>query len=225
MTEQELQHRVSESAFPRRRLLRDGALLTGAAVAAVSTPEGIRAAGAPWSRLTPRFSQSAIESYQPVALTADELTTLKAMVGRLIPTDDLGPGAVDAGAFIAMDQALTNRNKATLPLYQGGLAALDKAAGTGGFAALAPEKQDAILTDAEKGNLADAPDGFFALIREHTLQGMFGDPVRGGNIDFAGWDLVGFPGIKLVWTEADQVIGATVAREHKSVKDYGGDAP
>jgi hypothetical protein len=32
---------------------------------------------------------------------------------------------------------------------------------------------------------------------------MFADPVYGGNKDFAGWRLVGFPGAQPVFTEAD----------------------
>ena len=51
---------------------------------------------------------------------------------------------------------------------------------------------------------------------------MFGDPVYGGNQNFAGWDLIGYPGIKLVWSEADQQIDAVVKPLHISVKQYGG---
>ena len=29
---------------------------------------------------------------------------------------------------------------------------------------------------------------------------MFADPVYGGNKDFAGWQLVGFPGVQLIYT-------------------------
>ena len=35
---------------------------------------------------------------------------------------------------------------------------------------------------------------FFALVWEHTIQGMFCDPKYGGNHDALGWQLVGFPG-------------------------------
>jgi len=35
---------------------------------------------------------------------------------------------------------------------------------------------------------------FFAVIREHTFEGLFCDPVYGGNRNAAGWRLVGFPG-------------------------------
>jgi hypothetical protein len=51
---------------------------------------------------------------------------------------------------------------------------------------------------------------------------MFGDPVYGGNQNFAGWDLIGYPGIKLVWSEADQQIDADVKPLHLSVAQFGG---
>jgi hypothetical protein len=35
------------------------------------------------------------------------------------------------------------------------------------------------------------------------MEGMFADPVYGGNMDFAGWQLVGFPGAQLLYTPAD----------------------
>ena len=38
------------------------------------------------------------------------------------------------------------------------------------------------------------------MVRGHVLQGMFGDPYYGGNRDYAGWDLIGYPGVRTaVW--------------------------
>jgi gluconate 2-dehydrogenase gamma chain len=34
----------------------------------------------------------------------------------------------------------------------------------------------------------------FAAVREHTIEGMFCDPMYGGNRNLVGWRLVGFPG-------------------------------
>jgi hypothetical protein len=215
--------------FPRRRFLRDGALATGGAVAGISVPFDATAAGVPsaragWLRLLAPSSQESLADYTPVALSADELKTLIAAIDRLIPSDDLGPGASEVGVHVYIDRGLAGPNAAILPLYQGGLAALDKAASAGGFAALDVGKQDDILGQYESGDLAGAPEGFFALLLEHTRQGMFADPIYGGNKDFAGWDLIGYPGIKLIWSEADQAIDAVVKPEHKSVAEYGGDA-
>lgn len=35
---------------------------------------------------------------------------------------------------------------------------------------------------------------FFALLRPHTIEGMFCDPIHEGNANMIGWQLVGFPG-------------------------------
>jgi hypothetical protein len=38
---------------------------------------------------------------------------------------------------------------------------------------------------------------------------MFGDPGWGGNTDCVGWDLIGYPGPRPVWSAADQQIEAS----------------
>ena len=40
-------------------------------------------------------------------------------------------------------------------------------------------------------------------MRTHTMEGMFADPVYGGNKDFAGWVLVGFPGAQPLFSPED----------------------
>ena len=45
---------------------------------------------------------------------------------------------------------------------------------------------------------------FFGRVRRLTLEGMFCDPSYGGNKNFAGWDLIRYPGAKLASTPEDQ---------------------
>ena len=218
----------------RRRLLKDASLLTGGAVAASLIGTEFASAaptrtGAPMIRLmqadatpeaTPVATPVDLDSFVPNHLTGAEFTTLKAALDRIIPNDDLGPGANEMGAFVFIDRSFSSLHKDALPLYQAGLAALDTAAGTGGFAGLDADKQDAILTDAEGGKLDGAPAGFFATLVSHTREGVFCDPIRGGNANFAGWDLIGYPGVKLIWTAEDQAINSTPKPEHISVAQY-----
>jgi gluconate 2-dehydrogenase gamma chain len=126
---------------------------------------------------SPVASPEAVDAYVPVALTEAEAATLRAVGNRLIPSDELGPGAGDAGTFIYIDWTLAGPGAAMLPLYQAGLAALDTAAGGSGFASADAATQDKILTSAEAGELTDAPEGFFGLVLEYTRQGMVGDPM------------------------------------------------
>lgn len=202
----------------RRRLLRDSALAAGA-VTGIGFPAHAIASAAAGERLAVYSTQESLDSYAPVALTAEEMTTLKAAMSRLIPNDDLGPGAVEAGAYVYVDRMLATDDD-TLALFQDGLAALNQSAESGAFADLAAEAQDDLLTQAQENSLTGAPEGFFGLLLEHTRRGMFGDPVHGGNLDFAGWDLVGYPGIKLVWTEEEQAIDAVVEPAYISVEQF-----
>jgi gluconate 2-dehydrogenase gamma chain len=38
---------------------------------------------------------------------------------------------------------------------------------------------------------------FFQLLRTHTIEGMFCDPMHGGNAGLIGWQLIGFPGPRM----------------------------
>ena len=48
---------------------------------------------------------------------------------------------------------------------------------------------------------------FFRIVREHTVQGFFGDPAYGGNRDTVGWKLVGFPGAQWGYTSEQMLPG------------------
>ena len=61
---------------------------------------------------------------------------------------------------------------------------------------------------------------FFDLVRTHTLQGTFGDPYYGGNANFVGWDLLGYPGVRTVVTADEQRLGVAVTPTHKSAYDH-----
>ena len=72
--------------------------------------------------------------------------------------------------------------------------------GRSALAELPPERQDEVLAAPEEGRLAgwnasvaDAT-GFFATIRMHTILGFVLDPRHGGNRDYLGWQVMGYPG-------------------------------
>jgi gluconate 2-dehydrogenase gamma chain len=143
-------------------------------------------------------------------LTAAEADTLEAIVARLIPSDENGPGATEARAAHYIDRALTGPLRASRDAYAAGLAAIDAYAQSKkglAFARLAATDQDAVLADMEK-NVATGfvPNAaaFFNLVRTHTIQGTFCDPYYGGNANFVGWDLIGFPGLRMAVGEDEQ---------------------
>ncbi len=66
------------------------------------------------------------------------------------------------------------------------------------FLELPAAVQDQVLMDLEDDAAPtfDQPSGsdLFAVLRQHTIEGMFSDPLYGGNRDMVGWTLVGWPG-------------------------------
>jgi gluconate 2-dehydrogenase gamma chain len=169
---------------------------------------------------------AAVAPKASAALSPDQSAILKAVVARLVPADANGPSGTDAGAADYIEKSLAGGVGGGLtklaPLYDAGLSALDAYANSAygaAFTALPPDKQDAVLSDVETGKatgFTPSSDLFFRVIHEHTLQGMFGDPVYGGNKNFAGWDLIGYPGVKMPVPANEQKIGFTVKPVHKS---------
>jgi gluconate 2-dehydrogenase gamma chain len=190
----------TDKGLSRRELLK-AAGLTGAAAAIFP------AALSSQTPATPPLS----------ALTAPEADILDAICARLIPTDEHGPGAREAKAARYIDRALAGFLASSRPAYSAGLADLDKrAAASHGapFARLSDANQDEVLKGIEA-------TPFFALVRTHTIQGTFCDPFYGGNADFVGWDLLGYPGVRTIVTAGEQRMGITLTPNHKSAYDYG----
>lgn len=152
---------------------------------------------------------SAQQPAQQGALTPAQMKTLVAFIDRLIPHDELGPGAVEAGAQIYIDHVLAGPNAGEKASFIQGLEALDAHATRVHGAALAelsPEKRDQVLNE-----MVDSP--FFIRARRLTLEGMFSDPYYGGNKNFAGWDLIRYPGPRPAVAAEDQAL-------NKDVKPY-----
>jgi gluconate 2-dehydrogenase gamma chain len=158
-------------------------------------------------------------------LTAAEADILEAIVARIIPSDENGPGAAEARAAHYIDRALTGPLRGSRAAYAAGLAAIDdyaQSAKGAAFLKLAAKDQDAVLTDLEK-NVATGftpnASAFFNLVRTHTIQGTFCDPYYGGNANFIGWDLLGYPGLRMVVTADEQRMSTRAKPVRQSAYD------
>jgi gluconate 2-dehydrogenase gamma chain len=143
--------------------------------------------------------------------TQSEALIVVAAASRIFPSDESGPGANEAGVVIYIDRQLAgpwgrDRHRYTQPpfeedamaefgyqgkatpreIYREALKGLD------GFDSLSASDQDKKLKQIENTR-------FFALLRLNTLEGMFSDPIHGGNADMVGWQLIGFPGPQMSW--------------------------
>ena len=163
--------------------------------------------------------------------TAAQAKIVQAACERIFPSDDSGPGATEAGVVIYIDRQLAGpygkdkyrytkepwiesvpehgyQGKETpQQIYQAGMELLGN-----DFANLAAEQQDLHLEKIQETH-------FFQLMRAHTVEGMFCDPLHGGNIDMVGWKLIGFPGPRMSYRyEIDKYHGKAYTAAPKSLE-------
>jgi gluconate 2-dehydrogenase gamma chain len=162
----------------------------------------------------------------------NEALIVAAAASRIFPSDDSGPGAREAGVVVYIDRQLASpygrdddrytqgpfesgppelgyQGKATRrEIYREGILNLK------GFDRESAEEQDRALERIESSP-------FFALLRQHTIEGMFCDPMHSGNVDMVGWQLIGFPGPQMSYlTDVDKHFGQ--AFRPKPVRLTGG---
>ncbi|OLC12586.1 MAG: hypothetical protein AUH29_15930 [Candidatus Rokubacteria bacterium 13_1_40CM_69_27] len=203
-------------------------------------PPGVPAASAQTSAAPPR-------AY--MFLTPPEVAFVEAAAARLIPADELGPGAKEAGVAYFIDQQLFGAYGTMAKKYRQGpwpegtpqqgyqspltpqevyRAAIRESnlycrrqyGKT--FDELAPEQQDQVLRGLDEGKIAleSVPSRFFFdLLLANTQEGFFADPVYGGNRNKIGWKLVGFPGVPAVYTDHIEKYNVPYLVEPVSIAD------
>lgn len=181
--------------------------------------------------------------------TQDQFQTAEAAAERLFPVDDLGPGAKELGVAFFIDHQMasaygTNARDYMSPpfhigeAYQGyqltfkrqelvalGLQALDDYAQSKyqkKFTKLAPEEQDAVLTafEANEVDLKGVPAAtFFNMFRSLTMEGVYSDPLYGGNKNMGGWKMRNYPGNQMSYFDVIEKEGL-VKLEPLSLHDH-----
>lgn len=164
-------------------------------------------------------------------LSKDEFATTQAAVERIFPKDDNGPGAADLGVAYFIDHQLAGsygfnaRDYMEPPFFHG-----EKEQGYQGrlkrreiyriglrelqnysqqkykkkFTDLDAKQQDQVLSDFEqdKANISTiSASGFFAMLRSITLEGLYSDPLYGGNINMDGWRMRNYPGDQMKYVD------------------------
>jgi gluconate 2-dehydrogenase gamma chain len=213
----------ARNALSRRSLFKQLGLASAAtAVSGTSLAPSVAAPAAPAAPAPMPAAGEALET-----LTAAEADALEAIVSRLIPTDENGPGATEARAAHYIDRALAGPLASSRAAYALGLAAVDEyaqASRGAPFSNLSAEDQDAVLRDIEK-NIATgfSPNSsvFFEMVQTHTIQGTFCDPYYGGNANFVGWDLIGYPGIRMAVSDDEQGMKVKPTAVRESAYDNG----
>jgi gluconate 2-dehydrogenase gamma chain len=123
-------------------------------------------------------------------LSEDQMRTLAAICDQIVPADDF-PSASEAGVLTYIDRQLARHYRRHRDAYRAGLEqadAMSKKRYGREVAALSGAQQ----LEAVKAIEREA-QGFFELVRSHTLEGYYGTPRHGGNRDEASWRMLGLP--------------------------------
>ncbi|WP_066633911.1 gluconate 2-dehydrogenase subunit 3 family protein [Bordetella sp. H567] len=224
--------------IPSRRNFLKRAGFAAATVGTVTTAPAALAAQAPEEQATFIF------------LTPEEAAFVHAAVARLIPQDEAGPGALEAGVPNYIDKQLGGAWGAGERLYRGGpwrqgaptqgyqlpftpaelfrnaCRALRDEAAKGGtpFEKRPPAEQDAYLRDLQEStrDLNGVPANvFFESLWALTVEGFLSDPVYGGNKDMVSWKMIGFPGAYATYYDLVDQHGIDFHRAPMSLAEDG----
>lgn len=159
--------------------------------------------------------------------TQEQFLITQAAAERIYPADENGPGAADLGVAYFIDHQLAGdwgfnaREYMQPPFFVG-----EKTQGYQGrlrrreifyiglremqnysyatygksFVELTPEEQDEVLTafQDDKVNITTiSASGFFNMLRSAVLEGVYSDPMYGGNKNMQGWLMRKYPGAQM----------------------------
>lgn len=224
------QHDRKEQPVSRRSFLKNSGLVLGGLVVGglaggllgrPQAPQNPSETPAP----TADFNQ-ALMYFSP-----EQFKVVDAACERIYPEDELGPGAKALGAAYFIDHQLAGewgfnaRDYMQGPFYPGeatqgyqgrlkrreifdiGIQEMNNYSNSlhgARFYELTPEQQDTVLkafeTDEVKLTTISA-SAFFAMLRATTLEGVYADPLYGGNKNMDGWRMKQFPGNQMAYTQ------------------------
>lgn len=223
--DQKDQTRVSRRKFLRNSGYAIGGLIVGGVVGSLlKTPPQPSAPPAPAAQPTD-FNQALMY------FTQEQFKITEAATERIFPKDENGPGAKDLGVAFFIDHQLAGewgangKDYMQPPFFKG-----EKVQGYQGrlkrreifdiglqeiknysmgtfkknFTDLAPEEQDKVLTAFEKDEVkltTISASGFFKMLVNSTLEGVYADPLYGGNRNMDGWRLKNFPGNQMTYAQ------------------------
>lgn len=235
----------------RRSFLKAGLVLVASAtIATILRPAGAAArilmGGSLWTsrNLEPPVP---VDTTKRVYFTQEEARQVTAIFDRMIPSDDLGPSASEAGCVIFTDHQLASpwgnadyRYKdgpylngtpeqgyqsplTPAQLYRLGLKDMQswcqKKHGKD-FHELSSQEQDSCLEEMETGKCDFthvSASAFFAQLLANAQEGYFSDPIYGGNKDMAGWKMINFPGARYDYRDVVHMKGKPILLEPVSI--------
>jgi gluconate 2-dehydrogenase gamma chain len=187
---------MQRKGYSRREFMRDVSLMGGSAyfvcftLGCEKTGSKTGVASVPDAATRVSLVPAGLKTF-----TADEYRIIAAASARLLPSDDTGPGALEAGVPDYIDCMLAStpieRQKQD---FLAGLASFDRQAKAnfgGAYPDLREEFQDEMLKRFQFSRFT-GEQKFFNELLVLTLEGFLGDPRYGGNRDKVGWKFTGF---------------------------------
>jgi gluconate 2-dehydrogenase gamma chain len=208
----------------RRNFLKQVAMVGTAAAGGIPTVEAAAApVQAPVSVPQSKNNTPAKDGY--TFLTAPEAAFVEAFVDVLVPADELTPSGTDLGLATFIDRQLAGAwgkgdrlyqqgpwaqgvpaQGYQLPLtpaefFRAGIAEVNrhcKQEYGKEFDRLPAADKQRLLENLDKSMIKlDRLSGkqFFDMAYQATMEGLFGDPIYGGNKNKAAWKMIGYPGV------------------------------
>ena len=209
----------------RREFLEKVAAVGAAATAVPAAPAAQSPAQPPQDAVTAHPPASGTTSAGYTFFTAPEAAFVEAVVDVFVPADELTPSGTDLGIAVFIDRQLAGAwGKGDRLYMQGpwrqsppglgyqlpltpaefcraGISAVNrhckKTYGQEFDRIAGPEKQQ-VLEGLDQAKIAlegVSAKQFFDIVYQATLEGMFSDPIYGGNRNKAAWKMVGYPGV------------------------------
>jgi gluconate 2-dehydrogenase gamma chain len=146
------------------------------------------------------FLPSCLRNYTPfLFFTSDEATLMAEICEQIIPADELGPGATQAGVIYYIDKQLHEVFTDEQQAYRNGLKAIRESCFAlygDHFEEIDKESQLAFLRRMEANDLhgdyweSHSAAGLFSLMVRHSMQGFYGPPRHGGNKDYMSYRMI-----------------------------------
>ena len=167
-----------------------------------------------------------------IVFNPHQVRTASAIFDSMFPADVYSPSATEIGVVEYVDRALAGACSDEAENYRLGLAALDQASlrlHGKAFADADHDQHCALIAALERGELRElrtqSPRSFFDTLRAHLQEGLFADPMYGGNRDKLGWKFLKHPGVWLENSAEENLIPEPVTKNGitQSMADLGYD--
>ncbi|HEY2136812.1 MAG TPA: gluconate 2-dehydrogenase subunit 3 family protein [Xanthobacteraceae bacterium] len=238
---------MADESLPRRQFLL-GAGLAGASVA-TGLAGGMSAPAQ--AQTAPAAAKPVAEPETYLTLTATEVAFMSAMADTIIPADELSPSGTDCGVVTYVDRQLAGAYGAGAKMYRSGpfqrgkpeqgyqLALTPRQYFESGIEATNAWSRKTFGKDFDRLSAADRAtalkqmeDGsakfehfsataFFNRVLAIVMEGMFADPMYGGNRNKVAWQMLGFPGLPATYADKiDAYYNKRYVAPPRSIADF-----